>query len=72
MAGVKEINEPGFEAAFWSWWDSLDKPTKRRFEAYKEDAAHIYFYNTVWLRKNMVDKPHRCDLNTQSPLRLMK
>jgi hypothetical protein len=56
MAGVTEIDEPGFQEAFWNWWDSFDKNIKDRFKNYQEDAAHIYFYNAIWLKYNKFDK----------------
>jgi hypothetical protein len=56
MAGVTEIKEPGFQEAFWNWWDSLDKNIKDRFKNYQEDAAHIYFYNAIWSKYNKFDK----------------
>lgn len=40
-----------FKAAYWNWWDS-NPQIRMKFAQYTADMSHIYFFNTVWKKRN--------------------
>lgn len=41
-----------FKQAYWDWWDS-NEAIRKKFCQYTADMSHVYFYNTVWVKRNV-------------------
>jgi hypothetical protein len=45
-------NYKQFKAEFWEWFDSLPLSKKKAFWNYRDDAAEMNFYFTVWEKRD--------------------
>jgi len=42
---------PAFMKAYWEWWDS-NELVRKKFADYPADMSHIFFFNTIWRKRN--------------------
>lgn len=46
---------PEFMKAYWDWWDN-NAEIRIKFANYPADMSHIFFFNTVWRKRDVGSK----------------